>query len=410
MEPNSPHRVLMLIENLSFPLDRRMRQEALALRSAGYEVSVICPRGDNQDREGFAWYEGIRVYRYPLFWQASGSAGYLLEYGWAMACTLALMLWIFVRHGFDVVHAANPPDLFCLLCWPFTCLGKKFVYDQHDLCPETYESKFHRKDWLYRVLGWLERRSYKSASLVIATNRSFFETAVTRGKVPAEKLTIVRSGPDLQHFVRGAPDPALRKGYSYMVAYLGVMSLQDGVDRVVRAAHQLQSVRGKDDVLFTLIGKGDKWEELKALACSLGLNGSIQFTGRIPDADLLAYLSTADVCLAPDPPIPLNHMSTMNKIMEYMACGRPIVSFDLVESRRSAEQAAVYVADDDPAAMAAAINRLLEDPDQRRQMGEYGYERVCKELSWDHSARCLVEAYSRLWMTAPGEPRAVAEM
>jgi glycosyltransferase involved in cell wall biosynthesis len=392
----------MLIENLSFPMDRRMRQEALALRDAGYEVSVICPRGENQDRERFVVYHGIRVYRYSLHWQASSGPGYLLEYSWAMLCTFVLMLWVSARHGVDYLHAANPPDLFFLLCLPFTWLGRKFVYDQHDLCPETYETKFHRQDWLYRLLLRLERHSYKTASLVIAPNQSFFEVAQKRGCVPGEKLAIVRSGPDLRYFRRTEPRPELKKGYPYMVAYLGVMSVQDGVDRVVRAAHHLRNIRENQDVLFALIGKGDCWENLKELAGSLGLNGSIQFTGRIPDAELLSYLSTADVCVAPDPPIPLNHMSTMNKMMEYMACGKPIVSFDLVESRRSAQEAAVYVEQDDAEPLAQAIDALLADPQRRQKLGDYGYERVNSQLDWRHSASALVEAYSRLEQGAAG--------
>ena len=388
----------MLIENLSFPMDRRMRQEALALRDAGYEVTVICPRGDNQDREKFVVYQGIRVYRYSLYWQASRGLGYLLEYSWAMLCTFALMLWVSAKHGTDYLHAANPPDLFFLLCLPFTWFGAKFVYDQHDLCPETYETKFQRQDWLYRLLLRLERQSYKTASLVIAPNQSFFEVARKRGRVPVEKLAIVRSGPDLRTFRRAEPRPELKKGYRYMVAYLGVMSVQDGVDRVVRAAYHLGKIREREDVLFALIGKGDCWERLQELAGSLGLNGSMHFTGRIPDAELLSYLSTADVCVAPDPPIPLNHMSTMNKIMEYMACGKPIVSFDLLESRRSAQDAAVYVEEDDAESLAKAIDALLADSELRQRLGEYGYERVNSTLDWSHSARALVQAYSRLEM------------
>jgi glycosyltransferase involved in cell wall biosynthesis len=278
---------------------------------------------------------------------------------------------------------------------PFGLLGKNFVYDQHDLCPETYESKFNRKDVLHRILLRLERYSYRSASFVITTNKSFYDIARLRGGVLPDKLTIVRSGPDLQHFRRTEPRPALKRGFTYMVAYLGVMSVQDGVDRVIMAAYHLQQIRRNRDVLFTLIGKGDQWARLRQQTCDLGLDGSIEFTGRIPDADLLQYLSTADLCIAPDPPIPLNHLSTMNKIMEYMACGRPIVSFDLLESRRSAQEAAVYVECDDTKLLAEKINALLLDPQRRQTMGEYGFARVCTELDWSHSANNLIDAYSR---------------
>jgi glycosyltransferase involved in cell wall biosynthesis len=388
-------RILMLIENLSFPMDRRMRQEAGALRDAGYEVTVICPRGGRYDRKLFEIVEGVRVYRYPL-WQASGWIGYLVEYSWAMLCTWSLMFGIWVSRGFDYVHAANPPDLFFLLFWPYAWLGKKFIYDQHDLCPETYETKFHRQDAFYRLLLLLERWSYRMASLVIAPNQSFYDIARTRGGVPEERLAIVRSGPDVSYFKKQEPCLQLKQGFSHMVAYLGVMSVQDGVDRVVKAAHHLHSLRGRRDVLFVLIGNGDYWQKLKELAREFDLDGSLRFTGRIPDDELLAYLSTADVCVAPDPPIRLNHLSTMNKIMEYMACGSPIVSFDLIESRRSAGSCAVYVEQDDPLLLATAIDGLLHDEARRRSMGQAGVRRVANELSWQHSAAKLVAAYSRL--------------
>jgi glycosyltransferase involved in cell wall biosynthesis len=388
-------RILMLIENLSFPMDRRMRQEASALRSAGYEVSVICPRGEHCDRRLFEVVDGVRVYRYPL-WQASGAAGYVIEYSWAMLCSFVLMFGIWLFRGFDYVHAANPPDFFLLLFWPYGWLGKRFIYDQHDLCPETYETKFHRQDGLYRLLLSLERWSYRKASLVIATNQSFYDIARTRGGVQEERIVIVRSGPDVSYFKKQEPRLQLKQGFSHMVAYLGVMSVQDGVDRVIKAAHHLHSIRGSRDVLFVLIGKGDYWHKLKELARDFDLNGSVRFTGRIPDDEVLAYLSTADVCIAPDPPIRLNHLSTMNKIMEYMACGSPIVSFDLIESRRSAGPSATYVEHDDPVLLARAIDDLLRDDARRRNMGNAGMARVESELSWQHSARKLVDAYSRL--------------
>ncbi|HEX8814526.1 MAG TPA: glycosyltransferase family 4 protein, partial [Terriglobales bacterium] len=309
-DPNRrPHhrRILMLIENLSFPMDRRMRQEAAALQDAGYQVSVICPRGDHQDLTGYENYHGVHVYRYPLYWQGSGGLGYILEYGWALSCTFALMLWVSLKHGFDYVHAANPPDLFFLLYKPFGWFGKKFVFDQHDLCPETYETKFKRRDWVWRLLVKLEGYTHRAAHLVLATNQSVYDIARSRGGVPPEKLAIVRSGPDLEYFRRTTPQLELKRGRPFLVAYLGVMSVQDGVDRVVWAAHHLEQLRGNKDVAFALIGKGDCWAQLNELSQSIGLNGTVKFTGRISDEEVLQYLSTADVCIAPDPPIPLNH-------------------------------------------------------------------------------------------------------
>jgi glycosyltransferase involved in cell wall biosynthesis len=389
----------MLIENLSFPMDRRMRQEALALRDAGYDVSVICPKGENQDRRSFEVVDGIRVYRYPLLVQASGGLGYLFEYSSALLLTFVLMLGIALTRGFDIVHAANPPDLFFLLYLPFGWFGKKFVYDQHDLCPELYETKFHRKNKLYRALTFLEKQSYARASLVIATNQSYYDITESRGRVPAEKLAIVRSGPDLRAFRRTAPRPELKRGFNYMAVYLGVMGVQDGVDRVIRAAHYMVKVRGRHDVLFALVGKGECWDDLRQLTRDLGVDGNVIFTGRIPDEALLQYLCTADVCLAPDPPSPLNNLSTMNKVLEYMACAKPIVSFDLLESRRSAGPAAVYVAEDDASLFAEAIEALLDDPLRRQTMGAAGFQRLNHGLDWGCSAANLVEAYNSL--TAP---------
>lgn len=407
MKTNAPRnlRVLMLIENLSFPMDRRMRQEAFALQAAGYQVIVICPRGTKLDRSGFDIVNGVVVYRYPLYWQGSGALAYLVEYGWAMLCTFSLMLWIGARHGIDIVHAANPPDLFSFLATPFRWIGKKFVYDQHDLCPETYEAKFHRRDSLYKLLTALEKYSYKMADLVIAPNRSFHEIAVNRGRVPEEKVVIVRSGPDLEHFKSTAPQIALKLGRRHMVVYLGVMAEQDGVDIVVRAAHHVVATRNRRDILFVLIGDGESRENLARMAIELGVEQEVHFTGRIPDADLLPYLSTADVCVAPDPPLRLNQMSTMNKILEYMACHKPIVSFDLLESRRSADAAAVYVDGQDPLRFGDAILDLLDDPERSRIMGEFGYERIRTRLDWSNSKRSLLAAYEGLSVSLPSFSR-----
>jgi len=373
-----------------------MRQEAAALRAAGYELTVISPKGELGERATFEIIDGVRIYRYPLYWEGKNGFTYLLEYGWALLCTSVLALWVVAKHGVDIVHAANPPDFFFLVAWPLKLFGKKFVYDQHDLCPEVWEAKFGNRGIFYRLILLLEKLSYRSGDLVIATNQSYYEIAEKRGQVSARKLCIVRSGPDLQRFTYRDPQPGLKEGFQFLVVYLGVMAKQDGVDRVVRVAHELKYVRRRDDILFVAIGRGECWQDLKRSANELGLDSVIRFPGRIPDADVLAYLSTADLCLAPDPPLPMNHLSTMNKILEYMACKRPIVSFDLVESRRSAGPAAVYVQDDDVKFFADAIESLLADPARRLELGELGYRRVVHELSWTRSEEALLEAYARL--------------
>ena len=388
--------VLMLIENVSFPADRRMLHAAKALLEAGYTVSVICPKGEGPDeRSSIEVVAGVKVYRYPM-WEATGKHGYLLEYVWSLFCTAVLSLVVWMCNGVDILHSANPPDIFFLLAWPFKLLGKKYIYDEHDLCPELYQSKFQRQDWIYRMLLWLEKQSYRAADLVICPNRSYRDIARERGKLPESRLAIVRNGVDISEFHRRSPRPELKGGFAYTAVYLGVMGRQDGVDRIVRAAEHLVHTLHRRDVLFVMIGKGECWDELRELSRELKVDDFVQFVGRVSDDLLLDYLSISDVCLAPDPPDRMNYLSTMTKIMEYMACGNPIVSFDLLESRRSAGEAAVYVEEDDPAMFAEAVSELLEDPVRRQRMGQIGIERSIQLVGLDRSRRALLEGYSRL--------------
>ena len=393
---DKPCRVLMLIENETFPWDRRMRHLGTALQQAGYEVRVICPKGDDRGRENFEVFQGVHVYRYPVIWQGGGGVGYLLEYSWALLCTAVLSFYLWLRHGFDIIHSANPPDIFFLLAWPYKLLGKKYVFDEHDVCPELYDSKFGKKGLFYRALLFMQKMSYRAANLVISTNQSYQDIARERGKVPEERLAIVRNGVDTSYFHRTKPRTELKEKFPYMALYLGVMGRQDGVDRVVRAAHELVHTYRRKDVLFVMIGKGECWADLQALAKELKVDGFMRFTGRIPDELLVDYLSTADICLAPDPPDKMNQLSTMTKILEYMAFQKPIVSFDLLESRRSAADAAVYIEKEDPELFAQAINQLLNDPSRREQMGRVGQERTLNVIGWNRSREALLESYSRL--------------
>jgi len=406
-----PKQVLMLIENLSFPMDRRMYQQALALQNSGYQVTVICPKGQNTDRAPFDVVDNIRVYRYEMRFEANSGLGYLIEYSWAMLRTFLLMWRCYFQNGFDIVHVANPPDLFFAIAAPFKLKGKKFIFDQHDLCPEVYEAKFNRRDLVHKVLLGLEKLSYRMADLVISPNLSYREIALRRGNVPLEKIEVVRSAPDLHRFHHVEPQAQLKRGASYLVAYLGVMGRQDGVDRALHAASHLIKTLGRSDVRFVFIGNGECRAELQRLAVELELTQSVEFTGRIPDSEVLAYLSTADICVAPDPPSRLNDLSTMNKILEYMACRKPIVSFDLTEARRSAGDAALFVEEDDPASFAGAILQLLNDGELRARMGEVGFERIAGPLSWEHSKKNLIEAYRRISRpasTSEASPRRMA--
>jgi glycosyltransferase involved in cell wall biosynthesis len=389
-------RVLMLIENAPFPFDRRMRHFAEALRGAGYDVSVICPRGKEFDQSGYQEIDGVRVYRYPPLFQASGKLGYFLEYGWALLCLGALALMVWMRDGFDVIHCANPPDLLFLIASPFRLFGKKVVYDQHDLCPELYGSKFQGRGKVYRTLLFLERQSYHTADLVISTNQSYRDIARERGDIADERSAIIRNGVDISRFHRRTPRPELKRQFPYMAVYLGVMGRQDGVDRVVQAAHHVVHTFGRRDVLFAMIGKGECWHELQRLSRELEVADYITFLGHVSDDSLIDYLSTADLCLAPDPPDRMNQLSTMTKIMEYMACQRPIVSFELLETRRSAGDAAIYVEREDTKMFAHAMIGLLDDPARRDKMGEIGLQRSIQLVGLDRSCKALLEAYSRL--------------
>jgi glycosyltransferase involved in cell wall biosynthesis len=396
----SPGRALILVENLSVPFDRRVWQESRALREAGYEVSVICPQGTNQDREPHAVIDGIDIHRYPLDAATGGATGYVREYGAALCHSWGLAR----RLGrFDVVHICNPPDLLFLVALPLKRRGARVIFDQHDLVPELYLSRFGRgKDLLYRVVKALERLTYRTSDVVIATNESYRNVALDRGRKAPGDVFVVRSAPDLSRFAGGVADPALKRGRRHLLCYLGVMGPQDGVDYALRSLAALREIR-PDDWHAAFVGAGDCFDDMRALARRLGLDDHVTFTGRIPDEELLRYLATADVALSPDPYNPLNDLSTMNKVMEYMACGLPIVSFELREARVSAGDAARYAPCNDTDAFAAATSALLDDPARRRRMGVVGRERVAGALSWERSKEQLLAAYA----TATGRASAL---
>jgi len=384
-------KALILVENLSVPFDRRVWQESLALREAGWDVHVICPQGTKRDTEPYAEIDGIRIHRYPLKAATGGPRGYLQEYGSALWHTWRLAKKI---GRVDVVHACNPPDLFYLIAKRLKRKGARFVFDQHDLVPELYLSRFDRgEDFLYRAVCRVERATYRAADVVIATNESYRDVAISRGGKRQEQVFVVRSAPTVERFRQVPPDESIKRGKPHLLCYLGVMGPQDGVDYALRALAKLRDEQGRTDWHAAFVGAGDTFEAMRALADELGLAEYVTFTGRIPDEDLLRYLSTSDVCLSPDPLNPLNDVSTMNKIMEYMAMSRPIVSFDLKEARVSAGDAALYAPANDESAFATLIAKLLDDPDERARMGALGRERVAGPLSWERSKAALLEAY-----------------
>ncbi len=389
-----PH-VLVLVENLSVPFDRRVFQESCALVDAGYRVTVICPQGPKQDSEPDVVVEGIHILRYPLRAAVGGAMGYPREYALALWHTLRLALRVRRRGRVDVVHACNPPDLFFLIALVLRSFGARFVFDHHDLVPELVLSRVGSgRSVLYWVARILERLTFAVADGVISTNESYREVAIRRGKTDPSDVVVVRSGPDLERFVRREPEPGLKQGKEYLLTYLGVMGPQDGVDYALRAVAHLYSVRRDFHCVF--MGAGDALMDLYTLRSELGLSDVVEFPGRVSDEYVQRCLSTADVCLSPDPKSPLNDVSTMNKVVEYMAMGRPIVSFDLVEARVSAGEAAVYVTDDDEVGFARAVGELLDNPEVRGRMGRYARDRVEKSLSWHESRRQLVGFYDRL--------------
>ncbi|MFJ9077515.1 glycosyltransferase family 4 protein [Streptomyces sp. NPDC102278] len=385
-------RALVLVENLSVPFDRRVWQECTTLRDAGWTVHVICPQGATRDTETEVEIDGVRIHRYPLRAATGGPAGYLREYGSALWHTVRLAREV---GPVDVVHACNPPDLLFLPALWLKRRGARFVFDQHDLVPELYLSRFDRgQDLLYRAVLALERRTYRAADIVLATNESYRDVAMRRGGRRPADVFVVRSAPDTDRFRPVPPEPELKRGKPHLLCYLGVMGPQDGVDYALRALATLRDELGRTDWHAVFVGSGDSFDAMVELSRRLGLSEQVQFTGRIPDGDLVRYLSTADVCLSPDPLNPLNDVSTMNKVLEYMVMGRPIVSFDLREARVSAGEAALYAPANDEAEFAGLIALLLDDPEKRAHMGKIGQERINGPLSWRNSQASLLAAYA----------------
>lgn len=375
-------------------MDRRVWLECQALVAEGVTVSVICPKADGDPR--FEHLEGVDLWKYRPAPATDSIVSFLVEFVWSWLATAWLSLRAARRRGFDVIQACNPPDTFWLLALMWRPFGKRFVFDQHDLCPELYESRFGSRGPAYWGLRGLERATYRVADEVVSTNESYRAVAERRGKVDPDHLTIVRTGPDPERLRRVDADPSLRHGRRHLCAYVGVMGPQDGVDLAVRAAAHVVHTLGRDDVQFGLVGSGDSFESLQKLVAELDLTDFVDMPGRVSDEVLRSYLSTADLGLCPDPRNPLNDVSTMNKTMEYMALGLPVVSFDLIETRVSAQDAAVYATPNDPAEFGDAIIELLDDPGRREQMGKYGKQRVSDVLAWEHQVGNYVEVYRRL--------------
>lgn len=393
----SRRNVLIIVENLPSPFDRRVWQEANTLKEAGYGVSIICPTGKGFDSK-YECLNGIHIYRHDLPEEADGPLGYLIEYSAALFWEFILAWRVLRRHGFDVIHACNPPDLIFLVGGFFKVfLNKKFVFDHHDINPELYEAKFGRKDYFYRLMLAFERWTFRTADISIATNESYKSIAIERGRMEPGRVHVVRSGPMLERMRAVPPVLALKMGRRHLVGYVGVMGRQEGIHLLLQSASYIVHELKRTDVHFGLVGSGTEFESLKRFAVELNVNDYVTFTGRVPDQQLLEMLNTADVCVNPDVPNAMNDKSTMNKIMEYMALGKPIVQFDLTEGKYSAQGASVYAKPGDIVDFANLIIALLDDPQRRERMGEIGRKRIREVLEWRFEAPKLIAAYDQLF-------------
>jgi len=386
--------ICIIVENQPVPFDRRVWQEARALHQAGYRVSVISPKGSSceSSREVL---EGIEIYRHRS-WKGYGRFGYFLEYGIALVYELYLAIKVYRRARFSVLQACNPPDTIFVIALLFKLFGVHFVFDHHDLSPELYEVKFNRHGLIYRIVRICEQLTFKTADLTIATNESYREVAIARGKMNPEQVVVVQTCADLSEVGQAHPEPELKRGKRHLVVYVGVMELQDGVRLLIESIDYLVNQRGRDDTQFVLIGYGSQVPQLQAMVRQSRLGGFVEFTGILSHDRVGCYLSTADVCVAPDPQNSLNDKCTMIKNLEYMAFGKPVVSYDLTEGRLALGNGALYARPNDPVDFANKIETLLESESLRNSLGASGRKRVEEELNWTVQSGRLIGALSRL--------------
>lgn len=390
-------RVLIVVENLPVPLDRRVWLEATALKTAGYQVSVICPTGRGWDKL-YEVIEGVHIYRYPAPPEAhSGAKAYAVEYSLALWHMFRLARLIWRERGFDVIHGCNPPDLVWLLALAYRPRGVRYLFDHHDVCPELFEAKFGKEGLLHKVMLAWERITFACARTSIATNESFRQIAIKRGKMKPQDVFVVRSAPKVEKFEIRPADPTLRKGFGTVLGYVGVIGQQEGMDLLIEAVDHLVNRSGRPDVHAIIVGFGPELETIQNEVSFRRLDEHFTFTGALYGDDLLNALNSCDIGVAPDPKNAMNDISTMNKVMEYMTLEKPVVQFDLTEGRVSAGTASRYATPNDPEDFAAQIAWLMDHPDLARDMGKRGRERVFAALSWDHSVPHLLAAYDRVF-------------
>ena len=388
-------KILIIVENLPVPFDTRVWQEATTLAENGYGVSVICPTGKGYDKE-YEYLSGVHIYRHRLPREGNGAIGYAREYFCALREEYRLAKLIYKKHGFHVIHGCNPPDNIYLIAGRFKKYGVDYVFDHHDICPELYEAKFGKASgFFYKTQLWLERNTYKHCKFAFVTNESYKRIAIERGGMDKDNVFVLRSGPRPERLRITPAREEIKRGRKYMVGYIGVIGQQEGIEYLLSAASYIRNSLHRDDIFWGIVGGGPHLEQLRKECGRMGLDDIVEFTGRVSDEKMLDYLNTADVCVNPDKYNAMNDKSTMNKILEYMALGKPIVQFDLTEGRYSAQEASLYAAPNDAEDMARKIIELLENPEKRKQMSEYGRNRIVNELSWEHTSKALLQGYDR---------------
>ena len=388
-------KVLIIVENLPVPFDTRVWQEATTLAENGYLVSVICPKGKGYDAD-YEYLKGVHVHRHDLPPEGNGVLGYAREYFCALREELRLAKRIYKERGFHVIHGCNPPDDIYMVAQRFKKKGVDYVFDHHDICPELFEAKFGKASGLlYKSQLWLERQTYKHCAFAFVTNESYKQIAISRGGMKEDKVFVLRSGPKLERLKITPAKSEIKRGRRFMVGYVGVIGQQEGIEYLLKAAKYIKEELHRDDIFWGVVGGGPHLEALRKQSHEMGLDDILEFTGRVSDEVLLDYLNTADVCVNSDEYNAMNDKSTMNKILEYMALGKPIVQFDLTEGRFSAQEASLYAEPNNAIDMADKIIQLLDNPAKRKEMSEYGRQRIVNELSWEHTSRALLEGYDK---------------
>lgn len=388
-------KVLIIVENLPVPFDTRVWQEATTLAANGYTVSVICPTGKGYTKK-YEYMQGVHIYRHKLPKDGNGALGYAREYGAALFEEYRLARKVMKERGFHCIHGCNPPDDIWMVARLFKNKGVDYIFDHHDICPELYEAKFGKTTGLmYKSQLWLEKQTYKHAKFAFVTNHSYEKIAIERGGMKPEDVFVLRSGPKLERLKIQEPKPEIKRGKKYMVGYLGVIGQQEGIEYLLKAAQYIRNELKRDDIFWGIVGGGPDLQRMMRLCERMHLTDIVEFTGRVPDDKMLDYLNTADICVNSDEYNAMNDKSTMNKVLEYMALGKPLVQFDLTEGRYSAQDASLYAKPNDAKDMAKKIIELLDNEELRKKMGEYGRNRVVNELSWEHTSKALLEGYDR---------------